>query len=201
MPRKTKTQQLLDMDIRDFNRMTKKELKQAVRTLSYTANRRLRSFEAEGEESPATRYAQESGGRFTGYKKDTVNDLRAEFMRAKGFIEAPTSTLEGWEETRSSTLDTLEEKYGIEDFNEEDWDRVWKAYERLKETDKRVTEKQFKYNVIEEIASMAKGDRRLSFKTLARRMEVKLDYMVETQERELNYDKGVSRFIKIRDDT
>lgn len=201
MPRKTKTQQLLEMDIRDFNRMTKKELKQAVRTLSYTANRRLRAFEAEGEESPATRYAQESGGKFTGYQKDTVNELRAEFMRAKGFIEAPTSTLEGWEDTRSSTIDTLEEKYGIEDFNEEDWDRVWKAYERLKETDKRVTEKQFKYNVIEEIASMAKGDRRLSFKTLARRMEVKLDYLLETQEREINNDKGVSRFIKIREDT
>ena len=201
MPRKTKTQQLLELDIRDFNRMTKKELKQAVRTLSYTANRRLRAFEAEGEESPATRYAQESGGMFTGYQKDTVNDLRAEFMRAKGFIEAPTSTLEGWEDIKASTIATLEDKHGIEDFNEEDWDRVWKAYERLKETDKRVAEKQFKYNVIEEIASMAKGDRRLSFKTLARRMEVKVDYLLETQEREINYDKGVSRFIPVRDDT
>lgn len=194
MPRKTKTEQLINMDIRDFNRMTKKELKQAVRTLAYTANRRLREFESAGEESPATRYAEESGGTFTGQGKNTVNELRAEFMRAKGFIESKTGTLEQWEETKSRTVESLQER-GVEDLSEEDLSKMWKAYERLKETNPEVANKQFKYNVLNEIASMATDGRRTPA-SIARAMQSRLDELYEREET-LSNDSGVSRFIKL----
>lgn len=197
MARRTQTSRLLEMDVADFNRMTKAELKQAVRTLSYSANRRLREFARAGQESPATRYAEESGGFFTGRGKDTVNELRTEFMRAKGYLTAKTSTLEGWEETRAQTVDSLQESgvEKIEDLTDEQYDLMWKAYERLKESNPEVASKQFKYNVLNEIASMA-TDRRRTPASIARAMTSRLDELYEREE-SLNSGTGVSRFIKL----
>ena len=197
MARRTQTSKLLEMDIADFNRLTKSELKQAVRTLSYSANRRLREFANAGEESPATRYAEESGGFFTGRGKDTVNELRTEFMRAKGYLTAKTSTLEGWTETRSQTVESLQESgvQNIEDLTDEQYDLMWKAYERLKENNPEIASKQFKYSVLNEIASMA-TDRRRTPASIARAMASRLDELYEREE-SLNGGTGVSRFIKL----
>lgn len=197
MARRTQTSKLLEMDVADFNRLTKAELKQAVRTLSYSANRRLREFANAGEESPATRYAEESGGFFTGRGKDTVNELRTEFMRAKGYLTAKTSTLEGWTETRSQTVESLQESgvQNIEDLTDEQYDLMWKAYERLKENNPEIASKQFKYNVLNEIASMV-TDRRRTPASIARAMASRLDELYEREE-SLNGGTGVSRFIKL----
>lgn len=197
MARRTQTSKLLEMDVADFNRLTKAELKQAVRTLSYSANRRLREFANAGEESPATRYAEESGGFFTGRGKDTVNELRTEFMRAKGYLTAKTSTLEGWNETRSQTVESLQESgvKNIEDLTDEQYDLMWKAYERLKENNPEIASKQFKYSVLNEIASMA-TDRRRTPASIARAMASRLDELYEREE-SLNGGTGVSRFIKL----
>lgn len=197
MARRTQTSKLLEMDVADFNRMKKSELKQAVRTLAYSANRRLREFAEAGEESPATRYAEESGGFFTGRGKDTVNELRTEFMRAKGYLTAKTSTLEGWTETRSQTVESLQESgvKNIEDLTDEQYDIMWKAYERLKENNPEIASKQFKYSVLNEIASMA-TDRRRTPASIARAMASRLDELYEREE-SLNGGTGVSRFIKL----
>ena len=60
MARRTQTSKLIEMDVADFNRLTKAELKKAVRTLAYSANRRLREFENEGRsrQQPGTRRSQ-----------------------------------------------------------------------------------------------------------------------------------------------
>ncbi len=185
------------MDIAEFNRLTKKELKQAVRTLSYSANRRLREFAEADEESPATRYAEESGGFFTGQGKDTVNELRAEFMRAKGYLTAKTSTLEGWEETRAQTVESLQEAgvKEVEDLTDDQYEIMWKAYERVKENNPEVASKQFKYSVLNEIASYA-TDRRRTPASIARIMQGKLDELYEREER-LRHGSGVSKFVPL----
>lgn len=197
MARRTQTSKLLEMDVADFNRMKKSELKQAVRTLAYSANRRLREFAEAGEESPATRYVEESGGFFTGSGKVTVDDLRAEFARAKGFLTAKTSTLEAWEKTKEQTVDSLQES-GVKNIDELTDDRIevmWKAYERLKESNPEISSKQFKYEALKEIASYA-TDRRRTPASIARVMQSRLDELYEREER-LRRGNGVSKFVPL----
>ena len=118
-------------------------------------------------------------------------------MRAKGYLTAKTSTIEGWEETRSQTVESLQESgvENIEDLSDDQYELMWKAYERLKESNPEISSKQFKYNVLNEIASMS-TDRRRTPSSIARAMTSRLDELYEREE-SLNSGTGVSKFIKI----
>lgn len=200
MARKTKTQQYLDMDITEFNKMNKDEMRQAVITMARSANRAIRSFDVDPNDpeadafgvSPAMRALAEGGGKITTSGKSTLNELRAEFMRAKGFLESKTGTGEKWESVKEQTITSLEE-LGVETTDKE-WDTMWKAYEILKERSPEVATKGLKYSVLAEIANLA-TDKRRTARSIARAMENKLTDIYES-EAALNGDNGVSRFIE-----
>lgn len=193
MAKTSKTQQLLNMELDDFSHMTKEELKKAVTTLARSANQKIKEFEKADETSPASRYIEESGGKITASGKD-LNQLRAEFMRAKDFLESKTGSVSKWNEVKEKTIESLSDE-GVE-VSENEFDTMWKAYERLKETNPEIANKELKYTILQEIANMA-SDRRRTPASIARAMQDRLSEIYEREEMLHDDESGVSRFIKI----
>lgn len=186
-------QDVMNMDVDAFNRMTASDLRKVTGRLVSAANKRLRSFERAGESSPATRYAGKSGGKFSTRGKN-LNELRAEFVRAKGFLESRTSTRKGWKTIQQETIKAMKER-GV-DVDEDQFDDMWKAYEKLKESSPEVQNKNLKYKVLHDIANML-DDKRASPEDIAVELGSKLDDIYRQQE-ELTQDvDGVSGFFEM----
>lgn len=167
---------ILNMDEEAFNKLNLSDMRKVVGRLVSAGNKRLRTFAKYGEKSPAERYINKrSGGAFS-TKGKNLNQLKAEYMRAKGFLTAKTGTVKGWRKIKKNEI----EKYkilGIE-MTEETYDLVWQTYEKLKETDGKVVEKKFKYFVIREIVNRAKKEEH-TIESLTESMRADLDELYE----------------------
>ena len=144
-------QDIMNMDINTFNKLSTSDLRKVVGRLVSAGNKRLRSFEKVGESSPSTRYVEKSGGKFSTKGKD-LNALRAEYTRAKTYLQSKTSTRRGWKKVKKETISGLK-KYGVE-MDESQFDDVWQAYENLKELSPEVANRGLKYGVLKDIADM-----------------------------------------------
>lgn len=142
---------LMNLDIEQFNSLTAAELRNVTNRLVSAGNKRLRRFEAAGEVTPATSYIERSGGKFSTKGKD-INELRAEYARAKGFLQSKTGTRRGWEETKKSTANELK-KYGVNVAPDQLGD-VLRTYEKLKELDPSISMKSLKYTVLQAISTL-----------------------------------------------
>lgn len=98
--------ELLNLDIMDFNTMTEKEMRKVVSRLRDAANKKVKRLEKTGIDTPALRQVQRSGGLFS-TKGKTLNELRAEHARIRSFMTAKTSTKTGYEQVRNETLEGL----------------------------------------------------------------------------------------------
>ncbi len=144
-------QAILNMDMETFNKLNTSELRKVVGRLVSAGNKRLRSFEKKGESSPAIRHVLRSGGAFSTKGKD-LNALRAEYTRAKNFMQAKTGTLKGWKQVKKETIQGLK-KQGVE-MTASQFDDVWKAYEELKELSPEVANRGLKYSVLKDVVDM-----------------------------------------------
>lgn len=190
------TQQLLSMSSTEFSSLSASELRQVVRRLADTANKRLQSFDRAGELSPAVRAAQQSGGRFSTAGKD-INALRAEFVRERQFLESKTGTRSGWEKVQTATTKALKDR-GV-DVTPAQFDQLWQSYEKLKEMSPEVENKKLKYRVLRDIADMM-DDESMSAEDIAEELQSKLDLIYEQQEEMSNEGGGVSDFFDLDDD-
>lgn len=80
---------------RNIGRVTESTLRSAVTRLSSAMNKRLDRAKKTGQETPAMKEVEQSGGRFSAKGKDKEG-LKSEFLRLKQFFENPTSTIKGW---------------------------------------------------------------------------------------------------------
>jgi hypothetical protein len=119
--------ELMNLDISDVQRMTRRELAKAVSTLGSAANKRIKRFETKGIETPALRGVKRSGGNIS-TKGKTVNELRAEYVRAKTFLGAKTSTVKGYKTVQKQ----FEERIGGK-LSEDETKTFWSAYNKLSE--------------------------------------------------------------------
>lgn len=85
-------QSFLNADVSEFMGWNTRELRQAVRRLADVANKRQALLKKRDLISPAT---YEAGERKFSTAGKTENQLRAEFLRAKQFLENRTSTVTG----------------------------------------------------------------------------------------------------------
>ena len=97
---------ILSMSFRDIQKLNKKELAKIVTQLSSAANKRMKRFKESKEVSPAYRVA-EKYGKFSGKGKN-LNQLRAEYSRARIFMESGTGSLRKWNRIKAETVKTLE---------------------------------------------------------------------------------------------
>lgn len=126
-----KIDELLNIDINDLNRMTKKQLLNVVKRLSKTANQRIYRLEhtKTGTLSPAYHHVEKRGENF-GVKGKTLNQLRNEYVDVKNFLKMKTSTVSGWNEVRKETYNRI----GT-DFEGIDEVRFWNLYRKLEQLD------------------------------------------------------------------
>lgn len=126
----------LNLPLSRIMSMSKNELRIVVQQLSMESNKRLSYFKKRGISTPATAYIKNNGGKFTSKNKD-LNQLRAEFQRAKGFLESETGSIKGYRAWESRVSNTLAENTGI-DYNslsELQKRKFWDAYAKLEELD------------------------------------------------------------------
>ena len=185
-------QDIMNMDIDIFNKLSTSDLRKVAGRLVSAGNKRLRSFEKAGESSPATRYVEKSGGKFSTKGKD-LNALRAEYTRAKTFLQSKTSTRRGWKKVKKETISGLR-KNGVE-VNESQFNDLWTVYEDLKELSPEVANRGLKYGVLKDIADMV-TDEDKSADEIAITLHENLSRIYEEQA-ELDDVEGVSGFFEI----
>lgn len=142
------TRQILNISSSDFNKLSERELRKYVQTLANTANKRISTLRSSGLSSPALSYI-ESGGKISTRGKK-LNELRSEYMRAKGFLESKTGSVRGARGVMNSTIQMLGAR-GV-NINQSQYNDFWKAYERLKAAEPSVANKGMNYRVWGEIA-------------------------------------------------
>lgn len=186
-------QDILNMDIGVFNKLNASDLRKVVGRLVSAGNKRLRSFEKSGESSPATRHVVKSGGAFSTKGKD-LNALRAEYTRAKNFMQAKTGTRKGWKQVKKETIQGLK-KQGVE-ITENQFDDLWQSYEDLKELSPEVANRGLKYSVLKDIANMV-TDPDKSAEEIAMALHDNLSQIYEERAGLNNGVDGVSGFFEI----
>ena len=186
-------QDILNMDNKTFNSLNTSDMRKVVGRLVSAGNKRLRSFERAGESSPATRHVAKSGGAFSTKGKD-LNALRAEYTRAKNFLQAKTGTRKGWKQVKKETIAGLK-KQGVE-MTEQQFNDVWKAYEDLKELSPEVANRGLKYSVLKDVADMV-TDTNKSADEIATALHENLSSVYEVQAGLENGVDGVSGFFEI----
>lgn len=182
--------EILSFDGEYFNKLSKDELKTAVKVLASASNKRLTNLKNRGLKSSATAYVERSGGKFSVRNKN-LNQLRAEFVRAKNFLQSQGSTVKGVKSIQKETINTLK-KYGV-DISSDQYNKFWDAYEKLKELDSSVANRTFKYLVLENISEVIDDG---SAEDIAIKVSEQLDNLYRERE-ELEQITGVSDFFTI----
>lgn len=143
-------QDVLNIDNKLFNSLTESDLRKVVGRLVSAGNKRLRTFERNDTKSPAVVQVMRSGGAFSTKGKDLAA-LRAEYSRAKSFLQAKTGTVKQWNTVKQDTIDSMK-KRGVE-LSKNQFDTIFKIYDRLSEVDPSIEDKRYKYKIIDEISN------------------------------------------------
>ena len=142
---------ILNMDIVDFNRLSEKDLKLVVGRMVSAVNKRLRRFEKKGISTPATRALMKSGGVLS-VKGKNANQLRKEYARARNFLNMETSTQKGYKKVQEKITDTLKQR-GV-DIETDELDELFEVWNDLIEIDPSVSLSKDKYTLMQDIANM-----------------------------------------------
>ena len=132
-----KTQTVLDYTIKDVERLSDKELRQAVSTIRSTARKRYERLVDAEISSPAMRgimtKSPDSELIFPTVKGMDTTTLRNELQRYKTFINAPTSTKPGAIAYNKRQKEIISEVVG-DDMTPEEITEYWEIYEDMKQT-------------------------------------------------------------------
>lgn len=129
------TQQILNLTQRELERMTEKELRQAVSVLRSTSRKRYeRLVEADvySQSAIALHRSSGSGGIFpTVAKMDTITLLN-EQKRYKQFLISKTSTVTGAHKAENKTKKLVEDLSGGKEFTDEEITEIFVMADELK---------------------------------------------------------------------
>lgn len=105
------TASLLDMSIGEFSHLDKTQLRQVVSRLSDTANKRMQSLQKIEVLSKALRDSEKSGGKFSTRGRG-LDELRAEYMRVRDFLNDRSSTVRGAKAVEKEIIKKITDIYG-----------------------------------------------------------------------------------------
>ena len=174
-----KWQDIVDITPQQFSAMNKQELKAATQILASAGNKRLKRAQEQGFSSPSIE-AVLAKGKFS-TKDKSLNQLRNEFMRAKGFLQSKTGTLAAFNKFKKEAIQSLENKAGIK-ISPEQFDTFWRSYEELKKGRSEVTTKKLKYLVLEEISEKMKDPDAVNVEDIVTQIQGEVDKMYEEEE-------------------
>ena len=181
---------LLNLDIVDFNSLTEKEMRKVVSRLRDAGNKKIKRLQKSGVDTPALRQVNRSGGLFS-TKGKSLNQLRAEHSRIKAFMQSKTSTKSGYKKVQQETVKNLKER-GVE-IKPENLDGFFRVYEKLKEIDPAISLKSVKYEVMQEISRKIDD---LDYEGLILEMQENLDEIYEATSGAYENFTSVSEFFE-----
>lgn len=115
---------------KDFNSLSRSELAKVTSRLVSASNKRLRRLEKQGITTPSSESVAKSGGAFS-VKGKNINELRAEFSRAKTFLGQKTSTVSGYKKFKKEYKQLT--GFNLESLTKEQQGDLWKLTTALKE--------------------------------------------------------------------
>lgn len=128
-----KTSEAMNISFKEFNSLNKRDLSRLVSTLSATANKRLKRLSEKEVNTPAYKYAISSGGKFISKGKN-LNELRAEYIRVRDFLNMKTSSLKGYRNVKIDLANRLGiDKKKILNLSENYWSDFWDLYNKSDE--------------------------------------------------------------------
>lgn len=190
------TAELLNLSSGDVSGLTRSQLAQVVSRIASAANKRLRGLERAGVESPSYKRISESGGKISTRGKN-LNQLRSEFLRAKQFMEAKTSSVTGYKKVIANTAEKLREA-GVTNANASNVEDLLKIYDRLTQLDPNAKGRGLKYNLLNAISDQMYIDPNARVDEVAYTMQKQLDAIIE--ENELSNNDEFSEWFEVEDD-
>lgn len=184
--------EILSLEPDKLMKLNKKDLQKITGRLVSAGNKRIRRAREQDITSPAFAYVENEGGLFS-TKGKTINQLRTEFVRARNFLTAETSTIKGAKKFKSESIALLK-KEGVV-ISSDNFDRIMKLYETLRKNDKTITERSLKYNVFKELENIV-DDNRTNDDILSE-MTNKINKIYEDEQRRINSNGGVSGFFNM----
>ena len=133
--------QYMDLSAREVASMTEKEMRAAVRSMQKVVGARMSRLTKGGYQSQAARYMEERGKIST--KGKDLNQLRAEFKRAKTFLQARTSTVTGVKKVMTEYTKGLQDA-GIS-VTKGQAAQIFQAIDKIKTSDPKAAGKGMKY--------------------------------------------------------
>ena len=175
-----KWQQIVDITPEQFNSLTKQELKGYTQILASAGNKRIKRAQEQGFNSPSID-AVLTKGKFS-TKDKNLNQLRNEFMRAKGFLQSRTGTLGEFKKWQRENIDALK-KEGI-NITPDQFDTFWRSYEALKKDHPEVANKGLKYYTMQAISQMQKDAPNMSVDEILSNMNDNIDLFYQIQQQQ-----------------
>lgn len=124
---------LVNMSAEEFADLQKSgnewKLKATVTAMTSTVNKRLREFEKRGIWTPATSYIEDKFGSRISTKDLSKGELTSLYFELKGFGEAETSTITGWNRVKTRVQEKMSEE-GV-DITDVDYEEYWNAYDDI----------------------------------------------------------------------
>lgn len=159
------TEQILQLNIRDLEKLSEKELRVAVSTLRSTSRKRYERVVESELYSPSVEALRKSATQeiFTPLRGMDITQLRNEFKRYRGFLKSPTSTVKGARKSNKKLRETTAEVTGV-DF--EDADEMLHYYSLVDQAEKTDVGGVLNYrivkDVVEEVFNEKKSKRKSS---------------------------------------
>ena len=189
-------EQILNMPWNELRDLTESELRVVVGRGVSSANKRLRRYQEKKGKLPT---AGRQGDTYEDVKFSTVGkdrkELLEEFKRIKNFMGAETSSLSGEKQVQKKAIDALFNQKGI-NIGNVNYDRFWKAYDKLKELHPEVADKNFKYAVIEQLTKEVSGKKWFNVDKAVMKIEKKLQELYQNNE-SIKNGNGTSGFFEV----
>lgn len=190
------TSELLNMSSGDVSNLSRSQLAQVVSRIASAANKRIRGLQKAGIDSPAYKRVLESGGNISTRGKN-LNQLRAEFLRAKQFMDAKTSSVSGYKKVIDNTAKKLRDA-GVTNANASNVQDLLKIYDRLTQLDPNAKGRGLKYKLLNVIGDQMHIDPTASVTDIVYTVERQLDAIIEENERSNNDE--FSEWFEVEDD-
>ena len=156
-----------------------KELRKKTSILISAANKRLKRMGGD-----AKREKFSIAGK-------SMAEVKRVFKEVKAFLESPQGGKKAIDKMRSDVIKRLEKEYGIK-ITKEQYDKVFRAYEELRKSDRSIIEREMKYTILQNIAVEANAG--LNVEDIVARLINRTSEVYEEQERLSHAFDGVSGF-------
>lgn len=159
------TEQILQLNIRELEKLTKKDLRYAVSTLRSTSRKRYERVVESEIYSPAVEALRKSATKdiFTPIRGMDVTQLRNEFKRYRGFLKSQTSTVKG---ARKSNKRLREETAKVTGVDFDDADEMLHYYSLVDQAEKTDVGGVLNYRVVKDVVEEVFNEKRSKRKTI-----------------------------------